>query len=62
MVFELIYNEVFIEVFVDSVWIIKLELFFLLVEFELKNSRENVCKKKIIRKFTEKVFNVCRFF
>lgn len=62
MVFELIYNEVFIEVFVDSVWIIKLELFFLLVEFELKNSRENVRKKKIIRKFTEKVFNVCRFF
>lgn len=44
MVFELIYNEVFIEVFVDSVWIIKLELFFLLVEFELKNSRENVRK------------------
>ena len=61
MALESIYNEAFTEVLADSVWTIKLELPFLLAEFELKN-RENACKQKTTRKTMEKAANTCRFF
>ena len=61
MALESIYNEAFTEVLADSVWTIKLELPFLQVELELKNSGKKL-RKKTTRKSTEKAANVCRFF
>lgn len=61
MVFELIYNDVFIEVIVDNVWIIKLLLFFLLDKFKYESRKENLGKSKVGKK-VEIVVDICRFF